>query len=113
MSQYRCQCSACGRVFDVQASLREREEGRSEKFACPQCRSEKVKPVFSPVNFIKNIFCGGRTESCCSGKDNCCDASDRDDPNGGKKDCCSDKTACGGDNEDSDGKDKGCRCDCH
>ena len=108
MAKYSCECSDCGRVFDIQATLQEKEEGKGEKFTCPQCQSKNVKPVFSAVNLIKNVFSGDKKECGCSGKDDCCGGAE--DKN--KEACCSDEDACccGEDEKGSDNKKGSCNC---
>jgi len=67
MATYAYKCSGCGNVFDIEATIQEKEEGKSEKFSCPRCQSKNIKQEFSAGNFIKNIFKNGnKTEGCCS-----------------------------------------------
>lgn len=73
MAKYSYKCLVCGQVFDIQATIQEKEEGRDHKFACPKCRSKNVKQEFSAVNFVKNVFAGGNKASCCSNKNVCDD----------------------------------------
>ena len=48
MPTYEYKCEKCNKSFDVTVTLAERE---TKKFACPKCKSKKVKQVltaFSP-----------------------------------------------------------------
>lgn len=78
MPTYRCKCSDCDAIFDVSATIKEKEEEKPEKFFCPKCKSKNVKHKFSLANFAKNVFGGNeKSEGCCSGpkeaaKDTCC-----------------------------------------
>lgn len=67
MATYSYKCSECGCVFDIQASIKEKEEGGGSKFACPKCRSKKVQQKFSSANFVKNVFSDGDKSGggCC------------------------------------------------
>lgn len=58
MSKYSYKCLDCGYVFDIQASIKEKEEGGGNKFVCPKCRSKIILQKFSSANFVKNIFSG-------------------------------------------------------
>lgn len=77
MATYTYKCADCGNIFDVHATIREKEEGKSSKFACPKCKSKNIKQKFSAANFIKNIFKSDKTGGCCPGggknnKSGCC-----------------------------------------
>lgn len=62
MATYKYKCSGCGNVFDIEATIKEKEEGKNEKFICPKCQSKNIKQEFSAGNFIKNVF---RNNKCC------------------------------------------------
>lgn len=66
MATYGYKCSACGQAFEIKATIKEKEEGKSEKFACPKCGSKNIKPEFSAVNFIKNVFTGELKAGACA-----------------------------------------------
>lgn len=84
MARYTYKCSDCGSVFDIEATMQEKEEGKSEKFTCPVCKSKKIKQDFSPVNFLRNVFKSESKKSgCCSGEKICEDDSPKE-----KKGCC-------------------------
>lgn len=94
MPTYSFQCTACGNIFDLTASIQEKEEGKGEKFACPKCKSKNIKQEFSAANFIKNVFkkdapaCG-----CCPGGSVCGPQSAEDK----KNNCCGpDNNSCCG-----------------
>ncbi|MDO8668037.1 MAG: zinc ribbon domain-containing protein [bacterium] len=88
MATYTYKCSDCGEVFDVKASIKEKEEGKSEKFTCPKCQSKNIKQEFSAVNFVKNVFKGSeKTDGSCCG-DSVCDTN----PKSEEKDCCGSDT---------------------
>lgn len=68
MAKYTYKCADCGNVFDIEATIQEKEEGKSEKFVCPKCQSKNIKQDFSAGNFLKNVFSGGKDKGgCCSG----------------------------------------------
>jgi len=72
MATYSYKCSACGNVFDLNASLQEKEEGKSEKFVCPKCKSKKIKQEFSAINFVKNVFKKEAAAGSCCADGNAC-----------------------------------------
>lgn len=89
MATYAYKCSACGNVFDLKATIQEKEAG--EKFACLKCGSKDIKQEFSAVNFIKNVFKReNQTGNCCSGENACAEDSEPTGKDGvrDKKDSC-------------------------
>jgi len=48
---YEFRCRQCSSLFEVHATLREKEQGLSPE--CPQCGSGDVGRVFSPVLFLR------------------------------------------------------------
>jgi putative FmdB family regulatory protein len=93
MATYAFKCSACGAAFNLEASLKEKEAGKSEKFTCPECRSKNIKPEFSAANFIKNVFKADNKSCGCSGEkagrgDNQIEEKAGDCCCGGDKSCC-------------------------
>ncbi|MFA6993767.1 MAG: FmdB family zinc ribbon protein [Patescibacteria group bacterium] len=69
MPNYNYQCQDCQAEFEVQATLKEKEEKSDKKFHCPKCQSQKISQQFSAANFVKNIFKddGGKgAGGCCS-----------------------------------------------
>jgi putative FmdB family regulatory protein len=72
MTTYTYKCLDCENIFDIQATIQDREESKGDKFICPKCQSKNIKQQFSPANFVKNIFKSGvKTGGCCSGGDVC------------------------------------------
>ncbi|MDP2642921.1 MAG: zinc ribbon domain-containing protein [Candidatus Peregrinibacteria bacterium] len=68
MPIYSYKCLDCENVFNVQATMQEKEEEEKRKFACPKCESKNVKQEFSASHFLKNIFRGNNNSgSCCGG----------------------------------------------
>lgn len=65
MATYTYKCSDCGNVFEVKATIKEKEEGQSEKFACQKCQSKNIKQEFSAANFFKNVFKGDSRVGGC------------------------------------------------
>lgn len=75
---YEYRCPQCGRPFEVRATLAEKERGLSPR--CPECGSEDVQRVFSPVMML-GARSGGGAESgadghasggcCCGGACGC------------------------------------------
>ena len=66
MPKYSFKCKDCEKKFDVEATIKEREEG-SEKFNCPKCKSKNTKQVFS----LHSFFSKDKNEDggcCCNGK---------------------------------------------
>lgn len=96
MSTYTLKCSDCGVSFDIEATIREKEESKGARFICPKCRSENVRQEFSVTNFIKNVFRGDEKKGgCCSDKNSCdigCAPSKKDSANDGS--CCAPKKSC-------------------
>jgi putative FmdB family regulatory protein len=79
MARYTYKCSDCGNVFDIEATMQEKEEGKSEKFMCPVCKSKKIKQDFSPVNFLRNVFrADNNVGGCCSGGKSCEDKTSKE-----------------------------------
>lgn len=72
MVTYNYKCSGCSNIFKIEATVQEKEENTSEKFACPECHSKDIKQKFSAGNFIKNIFQdNNKACGCCSGENTC------------------------------------------
>lgn len=91
MATYIYKCVDCKNVFEINATIQEKEDGKAEKFACPKCQSKNIKPEFSIINFFKNIFKSNETNECCSGKssDSCCKGGEKkDDSNSTGCNCC-------------------------
>lgn len=66
MPKYSYKCNDCENKFEVEASIKENEEG-GEKFCCPKCQSQKTKQIFSLMSFFsKDKNKGGGC--CCGGK---------------------------------------------
>lgn len=74
MTTYTYKCLDCKNVFDIEATIEEKETGKSEKFICPKCKSRNVKHEFSAGNFIRNVFKGNDRAGGCGGKNGngCC-----------------------------------------
>ena len=69
MATYSYKCLNCNNVFNLRATIKEKEEAKDEKFTCPKCQSKSIKYNFSLANFFKNIFNSDNNSSnCCSGK---------------------------------------------
>jgi putative FmdB family regulatory protein len=65
MPKYSYKCQDCDNKFEVEASIKEKEEG-GKKFNCPKCKSEKTKQIFS----LKSLFSNDKNSGggcCCSG----------------------------------------------
>ncbi len=94
MATYAYKCSACGNSFDIKATIKEKEEAKSEKFSCPKCQSRNIKQEFSAVNFMKNVFktdnkaggCGCGLPAQAGGGE--CDSNDEESAGG----CCGGKS---------------------
>lgn len=72
MGTYIYKCSDCDNVFKIEATIREKEEGKSKKFICPKCQSKNISQEFSAINFIKNAFkSANKSGGCCSGGNVC------------------------------------------
>jgi len=87
MPTYSYKCLGCGQVFDVRATLQEKEEGKGGKFTCPKCRSNNLKQEFSAANFVKNIFAEDKA-GCCPGESAGDDTQNKKDKDDGKGSCC-------------------------
>lgn len=82
MFTYNYVCNRCGKSFEVEATLKEKESG-SDKFQCPHCRSKDIRQKFSPVSFLKGIF--SKNDAPCSCGGGVCSIEPGCDPN---RDCC-------------------------
>ncbi len=72
MNTYNYKCLDCKNIFDIQATIQEKEEDKSDKFVCQKCQSKNIKQQFSPANFVRNIFrSGNESGGCCSSGDVC------------------------------------------
>ena len=69
---YEYECDDCGRVFEIRATIAEKERGL--RVECPQCGSTKATQVFTAVNVITRSasgsgapppFCGPRSGAGC------------------------------------------------
>lgn len=95
MTKYTYKCGDCGCKFDVEATLKEKEEKSSSKFSCPECKSANTKAKFSFSSLFSSEDVGG---GCCGGGGGCgcgCDDDCKDDDCGcgsgsaGRGGCCS------------------------
>ena len=94
MATYNYKCSDCGNAFGIEATIQEKEEGTSEKFICPKCRSKNIKQEFSASNFIKNVFKSENNAGGCCPEEDACDIGCKPDKSG--KSGCGDKSSSGG-----------------
>lgn len=94
MATYSYKCSDCGNNFNVEASIREKEEGKSEKFACVKCGSKNIKQEFSAGNFLKNIFKGDKKPEGCRSGGCACGGETKSEAK--EEGCCADKNSDGG-----------------
>lgn len=67
MPTYEFRCGDCDEVFDVRASLSEKEKGISPK--CPGCGSENTGRVFAGVAYFAK---SGKVEFTNSSRGGCC-----------------------------------------
>ncbi|MFA5948092.1 MAG: zinc ribbon domain-containing protein [Candidatus Gracilibacteria bacterium] len=66
MPIYSYKCADCKEKFEVDATIKEKEE-RANKFNCPKCKSKNIKQSFS----LKTFFSKGKSDECgccCGGK---------------------------------------------
>jgi len=77
MATYTYKCSDCDNVFDVKATIKEKEQGKGEKFVCSKCLSKNIKQEFSAVNFIKNVFKGDKKAEGCGCGGEACEPDDK------------------------------------
>lgn len=54
---YSYKCKSCGEIFDIKATLEEKEKNSNEIFRCQKCESSDVVQFFGGVN----IACGKST----------------------------------------------------
>lgn len=93
MATYTYKCLDCDNVFEIEATIQDKEENIGDKFICPKCKSESIKQEFSMTNFFRNVFSGDSGGAgCCSDK-NSCDVSCKPEKGGekDKKSCCEPK----------------------
>ena len=68
MPKYTYKCNECENKFDVEASIKEKEEDSdkdSNKFNCPKCKSKHTKQVFSLMSFFSSDKGGDKGKGCC------------------------------------------------
>jgi len=71
MNTYNYKCLDCDSITEIKATIQEKEEGKSDKFACSKCKSKNIKQQIFVTSFVKNIFknkdggCGDG--GCCAG----------------------------------------------
>ncbi len=87
MPTYSYQCQNCGNVFDIEATLQEKEEG-GKKFICPKCGSKEIKQNISTLDFIKNLAASYSSGGCCGGGSA---GNIKCQPNQNNSKCCGDK----------------------
>lgn len=69
MPKYSYKCNKCESKFEVDASIKEKEEG-SNKFDCPKCKSSDTKKIFSLKAFFSKDL-GDKGGGCCCGGGKC------------------------------------------
>jgi putative FmdB family regulatory protein len=62
MPLYDYRCDKCGRDFEANVSLKDKEAG--VKPHCPSCESQEVIQVFRPLGYVRRQSSSG---SCSSG----------------------------------------------
>lgn len=65
MPKYTYKCKQCENKFEVEASIKEKEEGCC-KFNCPKCKSGDTKQIFSLKSFFSKDK-GDKSGGCCCG----------------------------------------------
>jgi len=63
MPFYGFECENCSCVFDIRASIQEKEAGL--KPVCPQCRSPKTHQVVTAGTVVRGGGKAGSSGSCC------------------------------------------------
>ena len=63
MTTYDYVCRACGKTFEVRASMEEYSKGL--KPACPHCGAQRAIRVFTQLSIITNRTKGGGGPQCC------------------------------------------------
>jgi len=66
MPKYSYKCRKCENKFEVEASIKEKEEG-SIKSSCPKCKSCETKQVFSLKSFFSKDGENKGGGCCCGG----------------------------------------------
>ncbi|OGC06332.1 hypothetical protein A2230_03640 [candidate division WOR-1 bacterium RIFOXYA2_FULL_36_21] len=69
MPTYKFLCKSCNSKFEINASIKEKEEKDPKKFFCPKCKSTNIKQKFS---FATLLGLGNKESNCCSGKSSGC-----------------------------------------
>lgn len=67
MPKYSYKCGDCDSKFEVDASIKEKEEG-GDKFDCPKCKSKNAKQQFSLKSFFSKDKSEGGGGCGCGGK---------------------------------------------
>ncbi|NQT29526.1 MAG: zinc ribbon domain-containing protein [Candidatus Saganbacteria bacterium] len=63
MPVYKYFCKDCKDKFEIEATIKEKEECCNPKFVCPKCKSKNVKQKFSLAAFFtkgKGCDCQGK-----------------------------------------------------
>lgn len=60
---YDYKCARCGEIFDVWATLAEKEKGLRPQ--CPKCNSEDTRQMIGSVNLAGNLKTGGGMPPMC------------------------------------------------
>ena len=71
MPRYDFHCTDCRDKFELQLSLAEREDSKSEKKVCPKCQSMNISQAISAGNIIGSTSSSNSissTPSCSTGK---------------------------------------------
>jgi len=50
MPVYEYKCEKCNKVFEILASIREKEKGL--KAVCPKCKGKRVYQIFRKINIV-------------------------------------------------------------
>lgn len=67
MPKYSYKCMDCDHKFEVEASIKEKED-RSDKFNCPKCNSKNTKQQFSLKAFFSKDHSHNSSGGCgCGG----------------------------------------------
>ncbi len=63
MPFYGFECDDCGCIFDIRASIQEKEAGLNPE--CPQCGSPKTRQVITAGTVVRGEGGAGSSGSCC------------------------------------------------
>jgi len=70
MPTYNYECQDCQSEFDIMATIEEKIANSSNQFLCSNCRSTKIKQIFSLTSLVKKA--DSKCDGDCAPGGGCC-----------------------------------------